>query len=121
MSDNLIALAKKNFDRQKVFNELAEQCASEPIMDIALDKIESLRQQLAAAHSIIADKTSHINWLDDRCSNGWDQADELSEQLADSKKREVMLRNALERIVQTSTLYTYRIANEALTATEPKP
>jgi hypothetical protein len=49
MSENLIALAKKNFDRQKVFNELAEQCASEPIMDIALDKIISLREQLALA------------------------------------------------------------------------
>ena len=57
--------------------------------------IESLRQQLSGALASVADKTSHIDWLNDHCSNGWDTADELSEQLADSKKQVVMLREAL--------------------------
>ena len=64
--------------------------------DSAMREIDSLRQQLTEAHTCITEKTSYIDWLNGHCSDGWDKADELSGQLADSQKREVLLRDALD-------------------------
>jgi len=90
-------------------------------------EVETLRQQLTEAQTCITEKTSYIDWLNGHCSDGWDKADELSGQLTDSQKREVMLRDALHAIaieIATENLSAitvlkkcFRMADEALAAT----
>jgi len=77
-------------------------------------RIEELEQQLTSARAEVAELNNNVTICVVHMG-------ELRQQLADSQKREAMLRDALLHLWNERTPDSLDEAGEALAATEPKP